>query len=90
MKQPICLASAVTVLAFSAGAGLQEPSSIKDVMGKLHKGAKAPLGKLNPQHHARQARSTVSEEPVRPHKNPLDRHAPPRPHSAGRAGAGLS
>jgi cytochrome c556 len=40
------VASTLAVLALVAGAGADDPLSIKDVMGKLHKGANSPLAKL--------------------------------------------
>jgi cytochrome c556 len=49
MKRPVCLASALAVLALSAVASVQgqgqETPTIKQIMAKLHKGANAPLAK---------------------------------------------
>jgi hypothetical protein len=46
MKRLVCLASTLTVMALVAGAGLDDPPSIKDVMDALHKGASSPLAQL--------------------------------------------
>lgn len=47
MKRLVCMASTLAVLALLAGAAAEDTPSIKEVMGKLHKGANAPLAKLN-------------------------------------------
>ena len=46
MKRLICLASATMMLALVAVAGAEDTPSIKQIMAKLHKGAKAPMGQL--------------------------------------------
>ena len=46
MKRLVCMASALAILVLAAGAGAEDPPSIKEVMSKLHKGANAPLAKL--------------------------------------------
>jgi cytochrome c556 len=45
MKRTACAASVLAVLILAAGADDSAPS-IKEIMGKLHKGANAPLAKL--------------------------------------------
>ena len=45
LKPMACVASVLAVLIISAGADDATPS-IKEIMGKLHKGANAPLAKL--------------------------------------------
>lgn len=45
MKRTACVASVLAVLIMAARADDSEPS-IKEIMGKLHKGANAPLAKL--------------------------------------------
>jgi cytochrome c556 len=47
-KRPVCVASALAILAFSAWAGgtEQETPTIKQIMTKLHKGAKSHLNTL--------------------------------------------
>src|SRR5260370_2025306 len=45
MKRSTCLASLLAVLIVAARADEPKPS-IKEIMGKLHKGANAPLAKL--------------------------------------------
>jgi hypothetical protein len=52
MKRLVCLASALALLAASAlaarraGADDEKTPTIKEVMGKLHKGANSPLAKV--------------------------------------------
>jgi hypothetical protein len=46
MKRLVCMSSTLTVLALLAGAGADETPTIKQLMQKLHKGAKAPLTTL--------------------------------------------
>ena len=45
MKRTACVASVLAVLLIAAGAD-DSPPSIKAIMGRLHKGANAPLAKL--------------------------------------------
>jgi cytochrome c556 len=45
LKRMACVASVLAVLFMAAGADDSTPS-IKEIMGKLHKGANAPLAKL--------------------------------------------
>jgi hypothetical protein len=45
MKRTACVASVLAVLIVAAGADDSTPS-IKEIMGKLHKGANAPLAQL--------------------------------------------
>ena len=45
IKRTVCVASVLAVLLIAAGAD-DSPPSIKAIMGRLHKGANAPLAKL--------------------------------------------
>jgi cytochrome c556 len=45
MKRIACVASALAIMVLSAGAD-NEKLTVKELMGKLHKGAKAPLARL--------------------------------------------
>ncbi|MDR3635872.1 MAG: cytochrome c [Isosphaeraceae bacterium] len=46
MKRLVGLATAAAIMTLAAVAGAEDTPSIKEIMGKLHKGANAPLGKL--------------------------------------------